>query len=159
MQLYKGRYLIAIYDVNDRLIEVSNSINTFWGFTEVQIVSMVRKDRRDIQHHSYFRAYLIDCLEEHDDCFAEEDKIFLEEEPKIEKYLKTLPKPIQPKGASNAHKQERAKILGQTYLEWQRRRKQSLRAQKKKLLRRLQNANPRATEDDRRKSVDSQPSP
>ena len=115
MKLYKDRYLIAIYDIHDRFVECSNSLDGFSHFTEVQVVSMTRKDRRDTQQHKYYRAYLIDCIEPHDDCFKEEDEIFLKEEAEIQRWLRRFPKPKHiPKGRSSAQLQEKAKIIGQS---------------------------------------------
>ena len=133
MQLYKGRYLIAIYDIHDRFVECSNALNNFLHFTEVQVVSMTRKDRRDTQQHKYYKAYLIDCLEPHDDCFAEEDEIFLKEEAEIQKYIKTLPKPKYiPTGRSNAQLQEKAKIVGHSIKFLQQDRKRVFKTYRKK---------------------------
>lgn len=77
-KLYKGRYLIALYDKDDMLVDV--------GINAVELLTCsarphtfyenVAKGRNSIFGYT---IHLIDCLEQHDDIFAEEDKIFLDQ--------------------------------------------------------------------------------
>lgn len=74
MQLYKNRYLIAIYDKNDNLIDVACNPAELNGYKHPQsMISRIYHGKANTN-----KIYLIDCLEEHNDCFAEEDKLFLE---------------------------------------------------------------------------------
>lgn len=66
--LYKGKYLIAIYDKNDNFIDVQQR-REYLGKRKYQF------NRYKGSQYSY---HLIDCTEEHDDVFAYEDKVFLE---------------------------------------------------------------------------------
>lgn len=70
--LYKGRYLIALYDSNDRLIEVAGTCSKI-RCAAPESVSRSTKRHYNTKH----KIYLIDCLEKHDDIFAEEDEEFL----------------------------------------------------------------------------------
>lgn len=83
MKLYRDRYLIAIYDNEDNLIDVgcngydflSVNYNAVYqallrGFKSNKTVVNCRKTN--------YRYFIIDCKEKHDDCFAEEDEKFLE---------------------------------------------------------------------------------
>ena len=78
MSLYKGKYLIAIYDKKDNFIECSTSIQEL-RFTNRETV-VTRISKNDLFKSRKYNIFLIDCLEKHDDIFAEEDKIFLNEE-------------------------------------------------------------------------------
>jgi hypothetical protein len=77
-KLYKGRYLIALYDKNDMLVDVG--LNPFdlltCGHRPRTLYETLCRDRNGIFGYT---IHLIDCLEKHDDIFAEEDKIFLDE--------------------------------------------------------------------------------
>lgn len=77
-KLYKGRYLIALYDKNDTLVDVGmlpSEIKLFKHRPQSFYEQTCRGDRRLYGCN----IYLIDCLEKNDDIFAEEDKIFLDE--------------------------------------------------------------------------------
>ena len=77
-KLYKGRYLIALYDKDDMLVDVG--INPFdlltCSFRPQSLYENVSRGRNSIFGYT---IHLVDCLEQHDDIFAEEDKIFLDE--------------------------------------------------------------------------------
>lgn len=72
IKLYKNRYLIAIYDRNDRFVACGTSLYDFKDFKANTVYHMLRENR-----FGKYRAYLIDCLQPHEDVFAEEDKLFL----------------------------------------------------------------------------------
>lgn len=77
-KLYKGKYLIAKYDLQDRLIQVGTKPSEFGLKSYSGLKSAINKINSDAFNKQY-RLFLIDCLETHDDIFAEEDKIFLQE--------------------------------------------------------------------------------
>lgn len=70
--LYKGRYIIAVYDNEDNLLEVETKAE------DLKFVNGNGLGRRKNGDNSKYKVYLIDALEKHDDIFQEEDKIFLE---------------------------------------------------------------------------------
>lgn len=85
-KLYKGRYLIALYDKDDMLVDVG--ISPFDLLTcsvrPHSFYENVSKGRNSIFGYT---IHLIDCLEEHDDIFSEEDKIFLDETKSLKKNI------------------------------------------------------------------------
>lgn len=84
-KLYKGRYLIALYDKDDMLVDVG--ISPFDLLTcSVRPHSLYKNVSRGRNSIFGYTIHLIDCLEEHDDIFAEEDKIFLDEFLLAKKY-------------------------------------------------------------------------
>ena len=74
--LYKGKYLIAIYDKEDRLIDVACNVNELTHYknsnTAWSIIGHVQ--RGSIKSDG---IYLIDVTEKHNDIFSEEDELFL----------------------------------------------------------------------------------
>ena len=75
--LYNKKYLIAVYDAKDRLIDVGSSIDEITCMRPHYVYEKLSRQRDGI-----FRGptiYLIDCLEQHDDIFKEEDDLFLQE--------------------------------------------------------------------------------
>ena len=70
--LYKNRYLIAVYDNNENLVDVLCNSREVWKYCRAFY-------RKNEVSYSKYKFYLIDCLEKHNDIFKEEDKIFLEE--------------------------------------------------------------------------------
>ena len=77
-KLYKGRYLIALYDKDDMLVDVG--MNPFDLSTcSISPKSLSENISRGRNSISGYTIHLIDCLEQHDDIFAEEDNIFLDE--------------------------------------------------------------------------------
>lgn len=76
-KLYKGRYLIALYDENDVLVDVG--INPFDLNCVIRPHTLYENIERGRYRLFGYTIHLIDCLEIHDDIFAEEDKIFLDE--------------------------------------------------------------------------------
>lgn len=77
-KLYKDRYLIALYDSDDMLVDVG--LNPFDLFTcENRPRSLYENVSRGRDEIFGYTIHLIDCLEIHDDIFAEEDRIFLNE--------------------------------------------------------------------------------
>lgn len=68
--LYNGKYLIAIYDKNDRPICVGGRV------TDLTMKYIARKLKHPTSNYT---IHLIDCFEKHNDIFAEEDEIFLKE--------------------------------------------------------------------------------
>lgn len=75
--LYKGRYLIAIYDSNDNLIDSATKVADLHLFN--QFVIYYAFHYGNILKRYGYRIELIDCLEKHNDIFKEEDEIFLQE--------------------------------------------------------------------------------
>lgn len=74
MQLYKNRYLIAIYDKNDNLIDVACNPKELVGYKHpYSMISHIYHGKANTN-----KIYLIDCLEKHNDCFSHEDKLFLD---------------------------------------------------------------------------------
>ena len=79
MALYKGRYLIAIYDNDDNFIDCATSVKDLWFKNPKSTYSEISRGQFFHRQRDY-KVYLIDCLEKHDDIFKEEDEIFLKEE-------------------------------------------------------------------------------
>lgn len=77
LRLYKGRYLIAVYDQFDRFVDCATSIKGLKMFKPSSAYSQI--SREQFFSMRKYKIYLIDCLEKHDDVFAEEDEIFLNE--------------------------------------------------------------------------------
>ena len=77
-KLYKGRYLIALYDKDDMLVDVG--MNPFdlstCSISPKSLSENISRGRNSIFGYT---IHLIDCLEQHNDIFAEEDNIFLDE--------------------------------------------------------------------------------
>lgn len=78
LRLYKGRYLIAVYDQFDRFVDCATSVKGLKMFKPSSTYSQI--SRKQFFSIKKYKVVLIDCLEQHDDIFAEEDKIFLQEE-------------------------------------------------------------------------------
>lgn len=78
MGLYKGRYLIAVYDKNDNFIDCATSLSEL-KFIQRQSVYSQISHKQFFGERKFVNVYLIDCLEKHNDCFKEEDEIFLRE--------------------------------------------------------------------------------
>lgn len=85
--LYKGKYLIAIYDKEDRLIDVACNINELTHYKNSKTAWSVIGH---VQRGSVKSAgiHLIDVTEKHNDIFSEEDELFLkwfnkERKPKL----------------------------------------------------------------------------
>lgn len=88
LNLYRGRYLIAVYDKDDRCVCVASNLKelermgnpcTLYSHLSRQCYSST-----PYSINARKKYYLIDCLEKHNDIFVEEDKLFLEEIEKIE---------------------------------------------------------------------------
>lgn len=76
--LYKGRYLIAVYDEEDNFIDCATSVVGLKNLHKKSVYSQISRGKFWGVRNK-MKTILIDCLEKHDDIFAEEDKIFLEE--------------------------------------------------------------------------------
>lgn len=78
--LYKGKYLIAVYDDEDNLIDVgcTPSRLNIVGRCKVTASNYYHIYRVFNKKQQNSRIHFIDCTEKHDDIFAEEDEIFLE---------------------------------------------------------------------------------
>ena len=76
LKLYRGRYLIALYNKEDVLIDVGTKPSELKLFQN-RLSSFYEQVSR--KNKSFFgcKLYLIDCLEKHNDIFKEEDEIFL----------------------------------------------------------------------------------
>ena len=77
--LYKNRYLIAIYDSNDNLVDCATRVADLRIFNPKGIYHKISINDFKTRGHT---IHLIDCLERHNDIFSEEDDIFLEETKK-----------------------------------------------------------------------------
>lgn len=76
--LYRGRYLIAVYDKDGYIVTTATDYRELaksLGMSEQGIISHIKRDSGKLRGR--FRVELIDALEEHNDVFAEEDEIFL----------------------------------------------------------------------------------
>lgn len=73
-KLYKGRYMIAVYDEEDYLIDVGFNIKELLTCKKSSTFRSNLIGKRKKQ-----KIYLIDLLENHNDCFCLEDKVFLKE--------------------------------------------------------------------------------
>ena len=77
-QLYKGKYLVVIYDRKGNIKRVMSDIPR----EQITFISHVFNGTIKANNVEF-----IDVFEEHDDCFAEEDKIFIDYLLKQEKVL------------------------------------------------------------------------
>ena len=78
--LYKGRYLIAVYDETDTCVGVFGSIKEIMKIRKLNNpYSMFYRILNGKYQFSSNTYHLIDCLEEHEDIFVEEDALFLKE--------------------------------------------------------------------------------
>lgn len=80
MHLYKDRYIIAVYDQEDRLIDVGADIAEFNGkypSLEFRLWSIHARNH-NYTNRDGLKFHLIDVFEKHDDIFQEEDQLFLE---------------------------------------------------------------------------------
>ena len=78
MKLYKDRYLIALYDKNDYLVDVGvqpKELNLF----RRRVSSFYEKVSRGDKRYWGYKIFFIECKEKHEDVFKEEDKLFLQE--------------------------------------------------------------------------------
>lgn len=98
-KLYKGRYLIALYDKDDRLVDVGLRPSDLELFKHRPESFYEQTCRGDVKFYNC-NVYLIDCLEKHDDIFKEEDEIFLEEINAIESKDEQLEKLAKELGIS-----------------------------------------------------------
>lgn len=76
MRLYKDRYLLAKYDLQDRLIAVGTTPEEIGLGRNSDIYLMLKRQGSTYKNKQY-TLHAIDCLEQHDDIFAEEDEEFL----------------------------------------------------------------------------------
>lgn len=74
--LYKGKYLIALYDLNDNLIDVATSVSKLYKFNSWSSLNH-KLNYKNQSNRKMLKVYLIDCTEKHNDCFKEEDELFL----------------------------------------------------------------------------------
>lgn len=78
MKLYKDRYLIALYDKNDYLIDVGAEPKEL-NFFRSRVSSFYEQVSRGDKRYRGCKMFFIDCKEKHEDVFKEEDELFLEE--------------------------------------------------------------------------------
>lgn len=76
MRLYKDKYLLAKYDLQDRLIAVGTTPKEL-GFSNLGNINQALRNANKKGKAKTYTLYAIDCLEKHDDIFAEEDELFL----------------------------------------------------------------------------------
>ena len=98
-KLYKGRYLIALYDKNDILVDVGTLPSEIELFKR-RPASFYEQTCRGDGRLFGCRVYLIDCLEKNNDIFSEEDEIFLEEIGAIKSVDKQLEEIAKRNGVS-----------------------------------------------------------
>lgn len=79
VNLYKGRYLIAIYDKYDNFIDCGISVRELRLLKHSSVYSQISRNEF-FNSEKCYKVVLIDCLEKHNDIFAEEDEIFLKSE-------------------------------------------------------------------------------
>lgn len=91
--LYKGRYLIALYDKDDYLVDVATKPSDFRHICP-RTKTFYEQKSKGIQTLKGYKVFLIDCLEKHDDIFVEEDNLFLNyvkaHEKSIDKQLEEI---------------------------------------------------------------------
>lgn len=105
---YKGKYLIAIYDKNDMLVDVVCLPKELSKYKNPEIakqyISNVFNGRLPGTN-----IYFIDVTEKHDDIFAEEDNLFLVEEEFYRK--KSINETLSKLGISKSKYQKYKTIL------------------------------------------------
>ena len=75
--LYKGKYIIAVYDKNGILIEVACSPKELRYYANYKVCrSTLSRISRGLVTNN--RVHLIDVTEKHDDIFSEEDEAFID---------------------------------------------------------------------------------
>lgn len=79
MRYYKGKYLIAIYDENDMLIDVGCNANEITKYKIKSLHEMLARQSNGKSIHK--KLFLIDITEKHDDIFSFEDELFLKTFP------------------------------------------------------------------------------
>ena len=90
--LYKGKYIIAIYDDDDYLIDVACIPSELKNF--ISDDSAKSAIAHAFSGRTYKNLYFIDVTEKHNDIFAEDDEIFLEF---IKEINPKMPTPLQRK--------------------------------------------------------------
>lgn len=75
-KLYRGKYLIAIYDSNDELVEVAGDPRELKMFKNEKTARSVIS-RAFTHRQCPKKIFFIDVFDTEDDVFAEEDKEFL----------------------------------------------------------------------------------
>ena len=75
---YKGKYLIAIYDKEDNLLDVGWNIRDLnkKNYSFCALNKEVKRRRKRMKPQRYV-LHLIDVTEKHNDIFREEDREFL----------------------------------------------------------------------------------
>ena len=76
MSLYKGKYLVALYDQKDECVCVGSSLDEL-SLGKNYIYWLVHQAK--LGKNTHYKLHLIDCTEKHNDIFAEEDDIFMQE--------------------------------------------------------------------------------
>ena len=82
MRLYKGKYLIAVYDEDGYIVDCATRVRDLHTIKKGTCLKQISRGTSD-KHTKQYTVYLIDCLEKQDDIFKEEDEIFLEEEKQL----------------------------------------------------------------------------
>lgn len=73
-KLYRGRFLIAIYDKRDYLLEVLANPSESKLYHKQSLYEILSRKMRNLK--KYKNIHLIDVFEKHNDIFAQEDRIF-----------------------------------------------------------------------------------
>ena len=74
--LYKGKYLIAVYDEEDILIDVANELKQSLKYNSYYLSRLA--NNKISNANSKYKVRVLDAITIHDDIFAEEDRLFLE---------------------------------------------------------------------------------
>jgi DNA invertase Pin-like site-specific DNA recombinase len=101
IKLYKGKYLIALYNKDDRLVDVGVSPRELEFFKNRTNSFYEMVSRGDKMFHGC-TLHLIDCPKKHNDVFKEEDEIFLREMRCVKNKCKEVDKIAKQLGVSRA---------------------------------------------------------
>lgn len=86
MKLYKQKYLIAVYNKDDFLVDVVDTVKELKFLNHRSVHTILSKKRKSL--HAKYKYFLIDVYEPHNDIFQEEDELFKKFIKKSNLYIK-----------------------------------------------------------------------
>lgn len=86
MKLYKQKYLIAVYNKDDFLVDVVDTVKELKFLNYRSVHTTLSKKRKNL--HAKYKYFLIDVYEPHNDIFQEEDELFKKFIKKSNLYIK-----------------------------------------------------------------------